>query len=152
MMVHSTASLSSVVDTLRDLGEDVLVQQFLAKGAGHDYRAFVIGNQVVAAMKRTAAKGEFRSNIHRGGEGTLVKLTPQQRRVAVRAAQALNLSIAGVDLMDSASGPMVLEVNSSPGFEGIEKATGLNVAGMMMDVLVESAKRASAKKSTGRSR
>jgi len=150
MMVHSAASMSSVMDTLRGLGEDALAQQFLSKGAGHDFRAFVIGNQVVAAMKRTAAKGEFRSNIHRGGEGTLVKLSAQQRRVAIRAAQSLNLAVAGVDLMESSAGPLVLEVNSSPGFEGIEKATGLNVAGMIMDLLIKSTSKGTVKNRTRR--
>jgi ribosomal protein S6--L-glutamate ligase len=132
MIVHSPISLGSVVETLHGLEQDVIVQQFIAEGAGRDYRAFVIGNQVVAAMMRTAPEGEFRSNIHRGGEGKLVKLPRDYERSAIKAAQVLGLHIAGVDLMESVDGPLVLEVNSSPGFEGIEKATGLNVARQMM--------------------
>lgn len=128
MLVDSPISLISVMETLKALDEDVLVQQFIAKGAGRDYRAFVVGDKVVAAMMRTAAAGEFRANIHRGGEGQLVKLPKEFERVAIRSAQILGLQIAGVDLMEGDHGPVVLEVNSSPGFEGIEKATGLNIA------------------------
>ena len=133
MIVHSTLSMSSVIDTIRSMGQDVLIQQFIAEGAGRDYRAFVVGDKVVAAMMRTAAEGEFRSNIHRGGEGKLVRLPPEFERAALRAGRCLGLGIAGVDLMESNSGPLVLEVNSSPGFEGIEKATGLNIAGMIVN-------------------
>lgn len=128
MLVHTPISLGSVVETLRSLDEDILIQQFIAEGAGQDYRAFVIGDRVIAAMMRTAPKGEFRSNIHCGGEGTLIKLPKAFEKVAIRSARVLGLEIAGVDLMQSQSGPVVLEVNSSPGFEGIEKATGLNIA------------------------
>lgn len=128
MLVHTPISLGSVVETLRSLDEDIIIQQFIAEGAGHDYRAFVIGDRVIAAMKRTAPKGEFRSNIHCGGEGTFVKISKEFETVAIRSARVLGLEIAGVDLMESHVGPMVLEVNSSPGFEGIEKATGLNIA------------------------
>lgn len=132
MLVHTPISLGSVIETLHGLDQDVIIQQFIAEGAGRDYRAFVVGDRIAAAMMRTAPEGEFRSNIHRGGEGTLVKLPRDFERAAIRAAQVLGLQIAGVDLMESADGPLVLEVNSSPGFEGIEKATGLNVAGMMI--------------------
>jgi ribosomal protein S6--L-glutamate ligase len=128
MLVNTPISLGSVMETLRNLDEDVIIQQFIAEGAGRDYRAFVIGNKVVAAMMRTAPEGEFRSNIHCGGAGTLVKLPKAFETTAIRSARILGLEIAGVDLMDSKSGPVVLEVNSSPGFEGIEKATGLNIA------------------------
>lgn len=138
MIVHSPISLGSVHETLKSLDQDVIIQQFLAEGAGRDYRAFVIGNKVVAAMLRTAPPGEFRANIHRGGEGTLVKLPPAFERAAIRSARVLGLGIAGVDLMESPRGPVVLEVNSSPGFEGIEKATGLNVAGMIIKHLKSS--------------
>ena len=133
MIVHSPLSMGSVMDTLRSLDQDVLVQQFIAEGAGRDYRAFVIGDKVVAAMMRTAAEGEFRSNIHRGGEGRLVRLPRAYEQAAIRAARALGLHIAGVDLMESKEGPLIIEVNSSPGFEGIEKATGLNIAGMIVN-------------------
>lgn len=128
MLVHTPISLGSVLDTLRTLNQDVIIQQFIVEGAGQDYRAFVVGNRVIAAMMRTAPHGEFRSNIHRGAVGNIVKLSKQQEKAAIRAAQILGLEVAGVDLMESNQGPMIIEVNSSPGFEGIEKATGINVA------------------------
>ncbi len=132
MLVHSPVSLKSVLDTLHSLNQDVLMQRFVAEGAGRDYRALVVGNRVIAAMMRTAPEGEFRSNIHRGGEGRLVKLSPAYQQAAIRAAKVLGLEIAGVDLMESQEGPLIIEVNSSPGFEGIEKATRLNIAGEMI--------------------
>ncbi len=137
MLVHTPASLGSVHDTLRGLGQDVIIQQFIGEAQGRDYRAFVIGNQVVAAMLRTAPEGDFRSNIHRGGQGKLVKLPKSFEKAAIRAAQVLGLQVAGIDLMESESGPMVLEANSSPGFEGIEKATGLNIASQILRYIVE---------------
>lgn len=140
MLVHTPISLGSVVETLNGLEQDVIIQQFITEGAGRDYRAFVVGDRVIAAMMRTAPEGEFRSNIHRGGEGTLVKLPKNYERAAIRAARVLGLQIAGVDLIESAEGPLVLEVNSSPGFEGIERATGLNVARVMMKQIVATAR------------
>lgn len=141
MLVNSPISLGSVMDTLRGLGQDVIIQQFIAEGAGRDYRAFVIGNKVVAAMRRTAPAGEFRSNIHRGGSGSLVTLPKDFSTAAIRAAKKLGLRVAGVDLMDSNSGPLVIEVNSSPGFEGIERATGLNIASQIVRYMIKAAKR-----------
>lgn len=132
MLIHTPISLGTVLDTLKTLDQDVIIQQFIVEGAGSDYRAFVVGNQVVAAMIRTAPQGEFRSNIHQGAKGNIVKLPESFKRTAIRAAKVLGLSIAGVDLMSSHDGPMVIEVNSSPGFEGIEKATGINVAKLMV--------------------
>lgn len=128
MLVHTPVSLGSVLDTLRTLDQDVIIQQFLVEGAGRDYRVFVVGDRVVATMMRTAPKGEFRSNIHQGGEGNVIKLPAHYHEAAIRAAKVLGLQVAGVDLMESNQGPMIIEVNSSPGFEGIEKATGINVA------------------------
>jgi ribosomal protein S6--L-glutamate ligase len=141
MLLHTQASFQSVVETLWEFGEDVFLQEFLKDSAGRDYRAFVVGDKVVAGMLRTAAEGEFRSNIHRGGEGTLVKLPVSYRRAAIRAAQVMGLEVAGVDLMESKAGPVVIEVNSSPGFEGIERATGLNIAGQIIAHMVRLAKR-----------
>ncbi|MBU6374893.1 MAG: RimK family alpha-L-glutamate ligase [Bdellovibrionales bacterium] len=141
MLLHTPASFQSVVETLWDFGVDVFVQQYLKEGAGSDYRAFVVGNRVVAAMQRTASRGEFRSNIHRGGEGSLVRLPIAYQRAAVRAAHVFGLEIAGVDMMESKNGPAILEVNSSPGFEGIERATGLNIAGEIVSHLVHLAKK-----------
>jgi len=128
MLVHTPVSLGSVLDTLRTLDQDVIIQQFLVEGAGRDYRVFVVGNRVIATMMRTAPKGEFRSNIHQGGEGNVIQLPEEYHEAAIRATQVLGLQIAGVDLMESNQGPMIIEVNSSPGFEGIEKTTGINVA------------------------
>lgn len=142
MLVHTPVSLGSVVDALRGLGEDVIIQQFIAERAGRDYRAFVIGDRVVGAMMRTAPEGEFRSNIHRGGEGRFVKLPRTYSNVAIRAARTLGLQIAGVDLMEGQSGPLVIEVNSSPGFEGIERATNLNIAAAIMRHIVHEARKA----------
>jgi len=136
MIVHSPNSLASVLETLNTLEEDVLIQEFLKKSAGKDYRVFVVGGKIVAAMLRTAPTGEFRSNIHRGGEGTPVTLPKSYRRTAIRAAQAFNLGVAGVDLMEGPNGATILEVNSSPGFEGIEKATKRNIAAMIMKFVV----------------
>ncbi len=132
MIVESVNSAQSVMETLWNIGQDVLVQQYVAESAGRDIRAFVIGDKVVAAMRRQAREGEFRSNIHRGGEGVLIELKDSYKRAAINAAKALGLGVAGVDLLESLSGPMVIEVNSSPGFEGIEQATGLNIARMIV--------------------
>ena len=140
MLLHTPIALGSVLDTLLDLDQDVIIQQFIAEGAGRDYRAFVVGDRVIAAMMRTAAEGEFRSNIHRGGEGQPVKLPRDYEHAAIRAAKIFGLGIAGVDLMESSSGPMVLEVNSSPGFEGIERATNLNVAGAIIQHICRQAR------------
>jgi ribosomal protein S6--L-glutamate ligase len=136
MIVHSPVSLASVLETLNTLDEDVLIQEFMKKSAGKDYRIFVVGGTIVAAMLRTAPTGEFRSNIHRGGEGTPITLPKSYRRTAIRAAQAFGLGIAGVDLMEGPNGATILEVNSSPGFEGIEKATKRNIAAMIMRYMV----------------
>ena len=141
MLVNTPISLGSVLDTLHGLDQDVIIQQFITEGAGRDYRAFVIGNRVVAAMKRTAPEGDFRSNIHRGGEGHLVKLPRTYERAAIKAAQVLKLEIAGVDMIESNTGPLILEVNSSPGFEGIERATGLNIAAAMIQHIIKTAKK-----------
>lgn len=136
MLLHTPASFQSVVETLWDFGQDVFVQEFLKDGGGSDYRALVVGNRVVAAMQRTATRGEFRSNIHRGGEGTLIRLSRAYQNAAVQAAQVFGLEVAGVDLMKSRLGPAVVEVNSSPGFQGIEKVTGLNIAGEIISHMI----------------
>ena len=136
MLVNTPISLESVLDTLRTLDQDVIIQQFIVEGAGSDYRVFVIGNEVIATMMRTAPRGEFRSNIHRGGSGNSIQLPSTYEQTAIRAAKILGLEIAGVDLMESHSGPMVIEVNSSPGFEGIEKATRINVAKKIVEHMI----------------
>jgi ribosomal protein S6--L-glutamate ligase len=145
MLLHSPVSISSVLDTFYSLDEDLLIQQFLKQGAGKDYRLFVVGGIVVGSMMRTAPKGEFRSNIHRGGEGKPIALPANYRKIAIRAADAFKLSVAGVDIMDGPNGPTLLEVNSSPGFEGIEKATGKNIAAQIIRHVVSETRKKAAK-------
>ncbi len=128
VLTETKKAAESVIEAFRGLDANILVQEFIKEAAGSDIRCFVVGDKVVAAMKRTAAPGEFRSNIHRGGTGEKIRLTPEERSTAVRAAKTMGLKVAGVDIMRSNHGPLVLEVNSSPGLEGIEKATGLDVA------------------------
>lgn len=129
----------SVIETLRGLDAYFLVQEFVKEAAGSDIRAFVIGGKVVAAMMRTAKEGEFRSNLHRGGKAQLVKITPQERSIATRAAKILGLNVAGVDIIRSKHGPLILEVNSSPGLEGIEQATQKDIAQMMIEFIEKNA-------------
>lgn len=121
-------------------GTNILLQEFIEESAGTDIRAFVVGSRVVASMKRQSLDDDFRSNLHKGGEGTIVKLTEEERKTAVKAAKAMGLTIAGVDMMRSARGPLVLEVNASPGF-GIEKVTGRDVASAIIEYVELNAKR-----------
>ena len=125
----------SVIDAFRGLKANFLVQDFVKEAAGEDLRCLVVDGKVVAAMKRTGAEGDFRSNLHRGGTAQVVRITKVERDTALRAARAFGLGTAGVDLLRSDSGPKVLEVNSSPGFEGIEKATGKDIVGMVYDMI-----------------
>jgi ribosomal protein S6--L-glutamate ligase len=129
-------------------GTNVLLQEFVKESAGTDIRAFVVGGRVIASMKRQSLDDDFRSNLHKGGEGTKVKLTEEETKMAVKAAKAMGLTVAGVDLMRSERGPLVLEVNASPGF-GIEKVTGRNVAGAIIDYVEINAKRANKKDRVG---
>jgi ribosomal protein S6 modification protein len=129
-------------------GTNVLLQEFIKESAGTDIRAFVVGSQVVASMKRQSLDDDFRSNLHKGGEGTVVKLTPDERKMCVKAAKAMGLVAAGVDFMRSNRGALVLEVNASPGF-GIEKVTGRNVAGRIIDYINRNAKRGNKKDKVG---
>lgn len=132
MIADSRQSVRSILETFHAKDERVLVQEFIKESAGADIRVLVVGGKVIAAMKRQAATGEFRSNIHRGGEGTLVKPTNEMKRVAKDAARIIGLDIAGVDLIMAHDGPRVVEVNSSPGFEGLEKATGQDIASLIL--------------------
>lgn len=129
-------------------GTNILVQEFVEESAGTDIRAFVVGGRVVASMKRQSLDDDFRSNLHKGGEGTMVKLTDEERKMAVKAARAMGLNIAGVDMMRSKRGPLVLEVNASPGF-GIEKVTGRDVATPIIEYLEQNAKRGHKKDRVG---
>ncbi len=125
----------SVIEAFMGLKADILVQEYIRESSGADIRCFVIGDKVIAAMKRQAQPGEFRSNLHRGGTATLIRITPTERRTAVAAAKSMGLNVAGVDLLRSERGPLVMEVNSSPGLEGIERATGKDVAGLVIDYI-----------------
>jgi ribosomal protein S6--L-glutamate ligase len=121
-------------------GTNILLQEFVKESAGTDIRAFVVGNKVVASMQRQSLNDDFRSNLHKGGSGTPIKLTPEEEKVAIKSAKAMGLSVAGVDIMRSKRGPLVLEVNASPGF-GIERVTGRNVAGKIIEYVEQNAKR-----------
>lgn len=125
----------SVIEAFRGLKANFMVQEFIAEAGGTDIRCFVIGDKVVAAMKRSGKEGEFRSNLHRGGTAKLTKITPEERSTAVRSAKIMGLNVAGVDLLRSNHGPVVMEVNSSPGLEGIEAATGKDVADLIIRFL-----------------
>ncbi|MCL1115233.1 MULTISPECIES: 30S ribosomal protein S6--L-glutamate ligase [Shewanella] len=128
VLAETRKAAESVLEAFMGLKANIMVQEYIAEAQGADIRCFVLGDKVIAAMKRQAKPGEFRSNLHRGGSATLVKLTPQERSVALRAARAMGLNVAGVDLLRSNHGPVVMEVNSSPGLEGIEGATQKDVA------------------------
>ena len=135
VLAETKKAAESLINAFRGLHADFLVQEFIKEAGGSDIRCFVIGDKVVAAMQRTAQPGEFRSNLHRGGTAEVVKLRPDERRLAVRAAQVMGLDLAGVDIIRSGHGPLVLEVHSSPGLEGIENATGKDVAGAIIDYI-----------------
>jgi len=139
VLAETGKAAESVIEAFRGLKENILVQEFIKEAKGADLRCFVIGDKVVAAMKRQGGEGEFRSNLHRGGNATLAKLTPEERLTAVRAARIMGLNVAGVDLLRSNHGPVVMEVNSSPGLEGIETATQKNVAGMIINFIEKEA-------------
>lgn len=128
LLAETKKAAEALINAFRGVGSDFLVQEYIKEAGGSDIRCFVVGDKVIAAMRRKAAKGEYRSNLHRGGTAEVIKLTPEERRLAVRAATVMGLDLAGVDIIRSAHGPLVIEVNSSPGLEGIEKATGINVA------------------------
>uniref|UniRef100_UPI003565E5E1 30S ribosomal protein S6--L-glutamate ligase n=1 Tax=Cohaesibacter celericrescens TaxID=2067669 RepID=UPI003565E5E1 len=133
VLAETRKAAESLVDAFRGLDANFLIQEFVAESKGADIRCFVIGNKVVGAIKRQAKEGEFRSNLHRGGAATPVRLTKTMRDIARKATRQLNLSVAGVDILESSSGPKVLEINSSPGLEGIEKATEKDIATLIIE-------------------
>jgi ribosomal protein S6--L-glutamate ligase len=133
MLTEKPSASRGVIEALRGLYANFLVQEFVAEAKGADLRCFVVGDRVVAAMRRQAPSGDFRSNLHRGGSAKGVKATAMEQEVAIRAAQVVGLGIAGVDLIRSARGPLVLEVNASPGLEGIEAASQVDVAGAVIE-------------------
>ncbi len=132
VLAETNNAAESVINAFKSLKANILVQEYIGEAKGKDLRCFVIGNTVVASMERKAAKGEFRANLHLGGTANVTEATPEEKRIALAAARTINLKVAGVDLIRSKDGPKVLEVNSSPGLEGIEKSTGINVADLMI--------------------
>ncbi len=140
VLAETNKAAESVIEAFMGLKANILVQEFIEEANGADIRCFVVGNKVIAAMKRQAGEGEFRSNLHRGGTAQLVKLTKEERATAINAAKIMGLNLCGVDILQSKNGPVVMEVNSSPGLEGIEKATGKDVADMIFGFIEKNAK------------
>ncbi|MFO7953190.1 30S ribosomal protein S6--L-glutamate ligase [Thioalkalivibrio sp.] len=140
VLAETTQAAESVIQAFMGLKQHILVQEYIKEAKGSDIRCLVIGDKVVAAMKRQAKEGEFRSNLHRGGSATLSRITPEERATAVRAAKVMGLNVCGVDLLRSNHGAVVMEVNSSPGLEGIENASGKDVAGMIIDFIEKNGK------------
>jgi ribosomal protein S6--L-glutamate ligase len=135
VLAETYQAAKSVIQAFKGLNANILVQEFIKEAGGADIRCFVVGNKVVAAMKRQGPEGDFRSNLHRGGKAEKIKLTPEERSTAIRSAKAMGLRVAGVDLLRSNHGPVVMEVNSSPGLEGIEKASQVDVADKIIDFI-----------------
>lgn len=132
VLAETSKAAESVINAFKSLNANILVQEFIKEANGKDLRCFVVDGKVVASIERSAAKGEFRANIHQGGSASIVKITPEERKLALKSAKILNLPVAGVDLIRSKKGPLLLEVNSSPGLEGIETATGKDIAGSII--------------------
>lgn len=145
VLADTDRSAKSVIEAFRGADVNILVQEFIKEAGGTDIRALVIGGKVVAAMQRTGAEGEFRSNLHRGGSAKPVKISPEERSTALRAAKTLGLNVCGVDMLRSNHGPVVMEVNSSPGLEGVEKATGIDLAGKIIEFIEKTAKEGATK-------
>ncbi len=140
VLAETMSSAKSVIEAFRGANVNILVQEFIKEAGGTDIRALVVGGKVVAAMKRTGAADDFRSNLHRGGSAQIVKITPEERSTALRAAKHMGLNVCGVDMLRSNHGPVIMEVNSSPGLEGIENATGKDVAGLIIEFIEKNAK------------
>ena len=140
VLAETNKAAESVIESFLGLKASALVQEFISESRGSDIRCFVIGEKVVAAMQRQAAEGEFRSNLHRGGSAKLIKITSLERETAVSAARTMGLNVCGVDILRSNHGPVVMEVNSSPGLEGIENATGKDIAGMIIKFIEDNAR------------
>ena len=140
VLAETKGAAESVIEAFMGLQANILVQEFIKEAGGADIRCFVVGGKVVASMKRQGKEGDFRSNLHRGGSANLIRITPEERSTAVRAAQTMGLNVCGVDLLRSNHGPVVMEVNSSPGLGGIETATGKDVAGLIIDFIEKNGK------------
>ncbi|GHB28033.1 30S ribosomal protein S6--L-glutamate ligase [Salinicola rhizosphaerae] len=139
VLAETNQAAESVIQAFMGMKANIMVQEYIKEAKGADIRCFVIGDKVVAAMKRQAAEGEFRSNLHRGGTASVIRITPEERSTAIRAAKAMGLRVAGVDLLRSNHGPVIMEVNSSPGLQGIEAATGKDIAGQIIEHLEKNA-------------
>lgn len=140
VLAETKKAAESVIEAFMGVKSNILIQEFIKEAGGSDIRCLVVGGKVIAAMQRTAPEGEFRSNLHRGGTAELVKLSPAERATAVKAANIMGLNVCGVDLLRSSRGPLVMEVNSSPGLRGIEEATNKDVAGMIIEFIEKNAK------------
>jgi ribosomal protein S6--L-glutamate ligase len=147
LLAEKRSASQSVIEAFRGLYANFLVQEFIREANGADIRCFVVGGKVVAAMRRQGREGEFRSNLHRGGSATPAELSAAEIDIALRAARVMSLNVAGVDLLRSRRGPLVLEVNSSPGLEGIEAATGVDVGGEIIDYIVRRVRKRKVRKS-----
>lgn len=135
VLAETNKAAKSVVEAFESLKTRVILQEFIEEAGGADIRAFIVNGEVVGSMKRQGAEGEFRSNLHRGGQANVIKLSRSEKSTALKAAEAMGLAIAGVDMLQSKKGPLVLEVNSSPGLEGIEGATGTDIAGKIVEYI-----------------
>ena len=140
VLAETKKAAESVIQAFMGVNSNILIQEFIKEAGGSDIRCLVVGDKVIAAMKRTAPAGEFRSNLHRGGSAELVKLKPSERATAVKAAKAMGLNVCGVDLLRSGRGPLIMEVNSSPGLKGIEEATQKDIAGLIISFIENNAK------------
>jgi ribosomal protein S6--L-glutamate ligase len=145
VLAETEKAAESVIEAFLGMNANILVQEFIKEAGGSDIRCLVVGDKVVAAMKRQGKEGEFRSNLHRGGSANLIRISPAERATAVRAAKTMGLNVCGVDLLRSNHGPVVMEVNSSPGLEGIERATGKDIASMILEFIEKNAKTGSTK-------
>ena len=150
VLAETRKAAESVIEAFRGLNANILAQEYIKEAGGADIRCLVVGGKVVAAMKRQGKEGEFRSNLHRGGTASVVKITPEERSTATRAASILGLNVSGVDLLRSNHGPVVMEVNSSPGLEGIERATGKDIAKMIIEFIEKSGKGEKATRTKGK--
>jgi ribosomal protein S6--L-glutamate ligase len=139
VLAETDKAAEGVINAFRGLNANFLVQEYIKESKGSDIRCFVVGDRIVASMQRTAKEGDFRSNLHRGGTASSIKLLPEERALALKAAKVMGLDVAGVDLIRSAHGPLVLEVNSSPGLQGIERVTGKDVADMIIEYIEKDA-------------
>ena len=149
VLADTNKNAESIIEAFMGVKANIMVQEFIKEAGGADIRCFVVGEKVIAAMKRQGGEGEFRSNLHRGGKATLIRLSKDERATAVKAAKVMGLNVCGVDILQSSNGPVVMEVNSSPGLEGIETATKKDVAGMIISY-IESHARVSTTKTRGR--